>query len=116
MDFGAFFKTKRINLGLTLRSFCRQHNLDAGNISKLERGRSAAPRNTKIVQRYADYLMLDTTDRQTFMDLAAISAGQIPEDLTDSEVAKRLPVLFRIARGGTTEDGLRELVELIRHA
>ena len=34
-EFGRFFKEMRVHTGLTLRNFCQQNNLDAGNISKL---------------------------------------------------------------------------------
>ncbi len=52
MTFAEFFKSKRIALRLTLREFCRQHNFDPGNISKLERGRIAAPQKKETQARY----------------------------------------------------------------
>lgn len=117
MDFGAFFKSKRIEQHITLRAFCRQHGLNASNISKLERGRLPAPSNEDKLRKYATYLRLDSTDRATFMHLAAISSRIIPAELTDEEVAKLLPVIFRrLGDKDITEQGLREVVELIRSA
>ena len=115
--FGEYFKEKRIELRKTLREFCREHNLDPGNISKLERGRLPAPQNEEKLREYARYLQLNSAEWETFRDLASVSSGRIPEDLTDAEVAKRLPLLFRAVRDkDISESDLRELVELIRKA
>lgn len=115
MTFGEYFKQKRIESRQTLREFCRKHKLDPGNTSKLERGRVSAPRSEERILQYADYLKIPVSERQAFKDLAAISAGRIPKDLTDEELAKKLPVLFRVARGKKLDpEKLRELVELIR--
>ena len=115
MDFGTFFKDKRLKLGMTLREFCREYDLDPGNISKLERNRLPAPQSEEKLREYARYLRLNSAEWETFKDLAAISAGRIPEDLTEEEVAKRLPLFFRAARNKEiTEASLKELVELIR--
>lgn len=100
---------------MTLREFCRTHELDPGNISKLERGRLQAPQREERLLEYASYLRLNSQEWEVFRDLAAISAGKIPKDLTDKEVAKLLPVLFRVARGKEiTEEGLRRLAGMIK--
>ncbi len=71
-EFGAFFRAKRIALGLPLREFCRRNGLDPGNISRLERGLLAPPRSDEILDAYSDYLKLPpkSEDRQTFRTLA----------------------------------------------
>ncbi len=66
LTFGEFFKQKRIGLRKTLREFCREHDLDPGNISKLERGRVQPPQNKERRLEYARYLQLDSDERQTF--------------------------------------------------
>ena len=115
--FGEFFKQKRLELGMTLRMFCREYDLDPGNISKLERGRLRAPQSKDKLREYATYLRLNSAEWEIFSDLAAISAGRIPEDLTEAEVAKRLPLFFRAARNkDITDEALKELVELIRRS
>jgi len=115
LTFGEFFKRKRIGLRKTLREFCREHELDPGNISKLERGRVQPPQSKEILLKYARYLLLDGDEWQMFQDLAAIGANRIPEDLTESEIVKRLPVFLRAARDGEiSEESLRELVDLIK--
>ena len=56
-SFGEFFREKRIALGLTLREFCEMYELDPGNISRLERGKSPPPKDS-ILKEYAKYLKL----------------------------------------------------------
>lgn len=120
--FGEFFAAlRRDGTGLSLREFCDSHAFDAGNISKLERGRLAAPQSRAVLERYAAALGLKSgaDDWYQFFDLAAAEAGRIPDDLlNDAEVAKKLPVLFRALRDDSVDDEakLRELVEIIRRA
>jgi len=114
LTFGEFFKQKRMELRKTLREFCREHELDPGNISKLERGRVQPPQGRERLLEYAKYLQLNDDERQTFQDLAAIGANRIPEDLTEAEIAGRLPLFFRTIRGKDfSEEKLRELAKKI---
>ncbi len=119
MTFGEYFKQRRIELKVTLRAFCREHKLDPGYISKLERGRVQAPLSWARLLEYGRYLKLSYDEFQTFKDLAAISTGRIPADLTEAELVKRLPILFKVARSTTPEKlkkNLRALAELIRES
>ena len=114
--FGKFFKDKRIALGLTLRHFCETHNLDAGNISKIERGILPPPKD-EILKKYARYLKLNegTDDWYEFFDLAAAEAGRIPKELMEKEIVARMPFLFRTIRGKKiTKDRLEKLIKLIK--
>ncbi len=113
LSFGSFFKEKRIELGKSLRKFCAEHELDPGNISKIERDRMAPPLGR--IDQFARHLRLDGEDLQTFKDLAAISAGRIPKDLTEEETLARLPIFFRAARdSNVSTEKLKELVEAIK--
>ena len=112
--FGRLFKKKRLELGLSLRQFCLKHGLDPGNISKLERGRLRPPQHEKL-REYARMLGLQkgADEWYEFFDLAAAEAGRIPRDLlSDEEVARKLPVLFRTLRGEKIPD--ERLAELVR--
>ncbi len=118
-SFGEFFKLKRIKLGKTLRQFCDENDLDAGNISKIERGRMAPPTSEEKLEKYAEYLgiPLGGADWELFKDLAAISAGKIPADLQDHETLARLPVLFRKLRDNKfSEDELNELIRKVKES
>ena len=116
--FGDFFKRKRMELGLTLREFCRKNGFDAGNISKIERGLARAPQSSEIKEKYAAALGIKegTDDWLTFFDLAAADLGQIPEDLMkDERLLKSLPLLFRTVRDGeVSEEDLKRLIEAMR--
>ncbi len=116
--FGEYFKAKRIELGLTLRDFCKKYSLDPGNISKLERGLLPPPASRQKLEAYASYLGLKkgNDDWIEFFDRAAACRGAIPEDiLEDSEVIKNLPVIFRTLRGRKVSSKLLDdLIEKIR--
>ncbi len=116
--FGNFFKQKRINLGLTLREFCRIHELDPGNISKLERGLAKPPQSQGSLAKYAAMLKIenDSEEWRNFSDLAATSAGKLPEDvISNEEIMNALPVLFRTARKESLNgETLTKLVSAIK--
>ena len=117
--FGEFFKTNRIALGKTLRQFCDENGYDAGNISKIERGKMPPPTNEDKLHRFADDLRIKISGKEweKFKDLAAISAGKIPADLQDHDTLARLPVLFRKVREGKfTEDELNVIITKVRES
>lgn len=118
--FGEFVKAKRLERGITLREFCRKHSLDVGNMSRIERGIAAPPRSAEALERIALALQLErgSEDWQTFMDLAAISAGRIPSSVAENKrLMAALPLVFRTLDGKPiSEDKLRELAEMIRRA
>lgn len=116
--FGAFFKQKRINLGLTLREFCRINKFDPGNISKIERGLLPPPQSNEKRKEYANALGIKegTDDWLEFCDLAVMGAGKIPPDVaSNEELMNALPILFRsIRRKELDDEDLRNLVNSIR--
>lgn len=112
ISFGEFFKQKRIALGMTLRCFCRRYGYNPGNISKLERSRVSAPQSQRKLDQYMEALELASTDRNTFVTLAAISAGKIPEALTNKELAAKLPLLLGLSQYSI--DDLKLFAEWLR--
>lgn len=116
--FGEFFKEMRLKTGMSLRQFCIEHGLDAGNISRIERGVAAPPQSREKLEEYAGYLGIeeDSDDWYNFFDYAAAAAGRIPQDvMSDEELVKKLPVVFRTLRGQKlSAEQLRELAESIR--
>jgi transcriptional regulator with XRE-family HTH domain len=119
-NFGGFVKAKRMALGLSLREFCRQNSLDWGNLSRIERGVSQPPKSREVLENLAHALRIEegSEDWQTFMELAAISAGRIPDRImNDEELLAKLPLVFRTIEGRKlTPDELRDLAETIRDA
>lgn len=118
--FGELFKQLRIESRQTLRQFCLNHGFDAGNISKLERGKMAPPRSTQKLEEYARTLRLvaGSPQWQEFVDLGLACAGQIPPDIMqDEEVVAKLPVLLRTMTGKKlSRKQLAQLIETIRRA
>ena len=118
--FGQFFKEMRLRTGLSLRQFCLDHGLDPGNISKMERGLASPPQSKEKLEEYAQYLGIekDSDDWYNFFDYAAASTGRIPPDvMSDEELVKKLPVIFRTLRGQKlTIEKLGDLAELIRRS
>lgn len=116
--FGEFFKEMRLRLGMSLRQFCIEHGLDAGNISRIERGISVPPQSREKLEEYAGYLGIekDSDEWYDFFDYAAAAAGRIPQDvMSDEELVKKLPVVFRTLRGQKlSAEQLRGLAESIR--
>jgi transcriptional regulator with XRE-family HTH domain len=116
--FGTFFKSSRLANKLGLREFCQKYGLDAGNISKLERGVLPPPSSQKKLEEYAGYLAINegSDDWYEFFDLAASESGKIPSDLMlDERLVEKLPVFFRTIRGQKVpEEKLDELIKLVR--
>lgn len=117
--FGEFFKEKRIALGLTLRQFCEKHHIDAGNMSKIERGILPPPKSDKLLKKYAALLNLKegSDDWYQFFDLAAADSGRLPKELMEKDILARMPVFFRTIRGKKlSKDKLDKLIKLIKES
>jgi len=116
--FGKLLKERRLEAGLSLREFCVANGFDAGNYSKLERGKFGPPESEERVDVYARALGLEEGSDawMDFFDAAAAERGRIPRDImSDEEVVEKLPVLFRTIRSERQEDvDLGELIERIR--
>ena len=99
LNFGDFAKDRRITIGLTLRSFCRDAAIDPSNWSKIERGVHPPPDEAGFVGRVSDVLGLNVQERAELGDLGSIARGQIPADLRDEEILRKMPAFFRAIRG-----------------
>ena len=119
-DFGKLFKEMRLRTGLSLRKFCLDNGLDPGNISKMERGLACPPQSKEKLEEYAKYLGIEkeSDDWYNFFDYAFASTGRIPPDvMSDEELVKELPVVFRTLRGQKLPvEKLKQLAELIRRS
>lgn len=84
---------------MTLRSFCREAEIDPSNWSKIERGVLAPPDDPDLLGRIVGLLGLESFEQTDLADLAAIARGQIPADLKDEEILAKMPAFFRAIRG-----------------
>jgi transcriptional regulator with XRE-family HTH domain len=118
MTFGEFIKSRRIELGVSLRAFCEKNGYDPGNHSKLERGILNPPNDEAFMEKLAAAFSLkrETGDWFDFHNYAAVARKQIPKDLLDdAEVADKLPVLFRTLQGEPlAAEKMDDLIEFIR--
>jgi transcriptional regulator with XRE-family HTH domain len=118
MKFGDLVKSKRLELGKSLRRFCEEHDYDPGNHSKLERGILKPPKDVKVLRKLA--LALDIKDNSEemdqFIDLAHLENESIPDYvLSDEEAYKMLPVFFRTSTGKKVpKEQLNQLIKLIK--
>jgi transcriptional regulator with XRE-family HTH domain len=104
---------------MTLREFCRSHDLDRSTISKMERGViPPPPTQQKLgVLAAAVGLVEATAEWQEFMDRAYAARGEVPPDLAREDIYKRLPVIFRtLRRDNLSQEDLAILMQLIREA
>lgn len=99
LKFGDYAKDRRIAAGMTLRSFCREVEIDPSNWSKIERGVLAPPDDPELLGRIAGLLGLKSSEQTDLADFAAIARGQIPADLKDEEILAKMPAFFRAIRG-----------------
>lgn len=121
--FGEYFKKRRLEIGKTLRQFCLDNGLDAGNMSKIERGILAAPQNKEKLEKYAEYLRIKRGSDEwfDFFDIARTDAGRIPEEiLSNKDFVAHLPLVFRTLRGqkltGDQLDRLAQELEKLNSA
>lgn len=117
--FGDFFRTKRISLGLTLREFCRRHNYDPGNISKLERDILPPSIEKQKLEGYAFALKVphNSAEWALFFDLAHAAKGTLPPDIkSDPRIISQLPAFYRTMRGRKlNKKKIQKLINLLYH-
>lgn len=115
--FGNYLREKRIEHRIGLREICRKVNFDPGNWSKIERGKLPPPNNRDILSLWAANLKIkkNSTEFNSFIDMAFIAQGIIPKVLSEKEMMDLLPAFFRTIRNEKpTKEELDNLVELIK--
>ncbi|HEY3283551.1 MAG TPA: helix-turn-helix transcriptional regulator [Armatimonadota bacterium] len=116
--FGAFVEARRRAKEITLRKFSALVSMDPANYSRVERGLSAPPTHPDKLLAFANALGVEPEgeEYQEMVRLAAIGGGRIPPRvLSDEEVLRRLPVLFRSLEAGNMDDEtLHELFEALK--
>ena len=115
-NFGQMLKSVRIALNKTLRQCANDLDADPSNWSKLERGITPAPKDKNVLIRWAEYLEVSQAEQPQFLDLAALSRQEIPQDIAnDARVIAALPAFFRAVRGRELEgDLLKEFIDDLR--
>ena len=121
MMFGEYFRILRTKREPSLRKFCQQHGLDAGNISKLESGKMAPPKSEERIRKLAKAVGLkkDTRDYDRFLELA-LSVKRLSRhqssfaNVRDEKIRQRLPdLLTRLNSPSLTEKKLEDLFSVL---
>jgi len=117
-EFGREFRRRRLEADMSLRKFCQVNKLDAAYVSRIERGRVKPP--TSELDRYLRAIGLEpgTEDWKELRNLASACAAEVPAELmSDEEIVKKLPVVFRtLANRKPTQEDIDRLIETIRGA
>lgn len=117
-SFGVALRAAREKRMLGLREFCRKAALDPALVSRIERGLALPPTDAKTLRSFARGLGLSLGSAQwrDLADLAAVTKGELPQDLLrDPKIASRLPVLFRALRDVKSDRKLLdELQKILR--
>jgi transcriptional regulator with XRE-family HTH domain len=118
MNFGLYIKNLRLGKGFTLREFCKKYGHDASNWSKIERGKNLPPADDSILEQWAQQLGLEkfSSDWYTFIDLAAVARGELPNDLREDEnIVAKLPLFYRTLRGQKpTDKEMKNIAKLLK--
>ena len=118
--FGDFFRTHRVVLGLTLRTFCERFGYDPGNISRLERNILSPSLDDEKLAGYASALQIkrDSEEWVLFHDLAHTAKGALPKDLLNNpQILSLLPAFYRTARGEKLDKKkIKDLIRLLNKA
>jgi len=116
-EFGSLFKQLRAKTGLTLRKYCEQFELDAIQISRIERGLLPPPKDRVRLEFYAKSLGLKegSEDWNTFFDLALASNKSFEDKIRRPALLEKLPIFLKsIYNGKLDDEKLDKLLELIR--
>ena len=113
--FGELVKGRRLELGLTLREFCRRLEEDPSNWSKVERGILRPPMRREKLRHIADILDIreGSVEWERLVDAAAVDAGEIPSYVMENrEVYSALPAFFRtIGSVRLTADEIQKMID-----
>lgn len=117
-DFGNYFREKRIEKKLTLRSFCEKYGFDTAYISRLENNKLKPPSREKL-EALANALGLqkNSKDWVTFFSLAYESRKELPTEIRENapEVISLLPAFLRSPTGKKiSKEKLDQLIRFLR--
>lgn len=119
MKFGDFFRQKRLNLKLTLRSFCERYGFDPAYISRLENNVIKPPREDSKLQALAISLQLkkETEEWVIFFDLAYTANEEISKDIKKAipDLNSLLPAFLRTSNNKKISgEKAKELIDFLK--
>jgi transcriptional regulator with XRE-family HTH domain len=117
--FGTLFgELRRRNTGMSLRKFCETHNIDASNLSKIERGKLAPPPGETLLEYIRAVNVEEFTEEwYALTNAAAVARREVPRYVKNEDVLHLMPLLFREVHddaGNVSEERLRAILEFLR--
>lgn len=113
-QFGELFTELRARSEYTLRSFCKEMEMDAGNWSRVERGLSTPPVEDSFYAKIVKMFDLTKEKRDELVSLAR-AAKILPKELQETELMEHMPVMLRKIDGQPLKDEeIEKLVAWIR--
>ena len=117
--FGECLKEIRLEAGFGLRSFSQAISMDAGNLSRLERGKHRPPKGGVFYEDVAHVLNLNAKDQriQRLRDLAMEERlSEVSTEVSSyAREVELVPLLLRtISDKKLSKDQIHELVEEIK--
>lgn len=114
--FCEILREKRLSLRLSLREFCRIAGEDPANYSRIERGIRVPPCDD-VLERYGKALRLAGEELEEFIATGALFRRELPRNLSDEELAGKLPALLRVIAGEMpTQKNLEEAAKISKEA
>ena len=118
MNFGGYFREKRIEQKLTLRAFCKRFGFDSAYISRLENNKMKPPEEETKLSALADALNLEKNSKDwvKFFDLAYQAKKELPEDVKETapEIISLLPAFLRTPDGKkVSKEKLEKLISFL---
>ena len=104
--FGEYLKHLRAKQKISLREFARRLDMDADNISKMERGLLLPPQDEAILYEYGEVLEIpqDSEEMKRLITLAAVESERFSQEVLENrQLLEKLPILFRTATGSKLE-------------
>lgn len=119
-NFGDYILQKRLNLGFSLREFCRKFGYEPSYISRLENSILNAPSDKEKLKALAFALGIkeETKEWALFFSLASSSRIVIPKDIQRDfpNVVKFLPAFFRTTqKDELSKKDINNLIKLIHN-
>ena len=114
--FGSMLRELRAKQRIPLRRFCVTGGFDPVEVSRIERGEIAPPKEEKVLARYLRTLKIPRTSRTRtrFFTLAKTAKGRIATK-SKAEILQQLPAVFRTTKGRKVDSHtLDRLVEKIK--
>ena len=119
MKFNEMIKSRRLDLGYTLRKFCGTKGYDPSYISRIENGLIEPPTDQEKLKglAYALEYKEGTSDWVNFFDAAAAYKYEFPTDIKENfpQVIEFLPAFYRaIRRKNLNRDDLNALLDTMK--